>query len=208
MRADIQGNGDGEYAPLKIKKADLSGIEYHMPVASAQVKSSLLLASLYAKGSTCIHEPCVSRNHTELMLNSFGADIVTEGHKITSGPVDSLYSQKIVVPGDISSAAYFMVAATIIPGSHIEVKGVGVNPTRTGILDALTAMGASIEMNNTYMQGGEMVADVSVYSSRLKGIEISGELIPRLIDEIPAICVAAVFAEGFQAVHSSPSDHL
>lgn len=196
MGASIECSGKGLNAPLKINGKKLHGISYAMPIASAQVKSSILLASLFADEATVIIEPLKTRDHTEIMLNRFGALIKRNGPEITSSPVNSLYGQKITVPGDISSAAYFIVASLIIPNSSITIRDVGLNPTRTGILDALSSMGASIIIENLHIEGGEPVGDITAASSSLKGISIQGSLIPRLIDEIPVLCVAAAFAEG------------
>lgn len=184
------------YAPLEITGTQLNAIEYTMPVASAQVKSSILLASLYANGETVINEPIASRNHTEIMLNYFGANIKNENGKITSTPVEELYGNSFNVPGDISSAAFFIVAGLIIPNSEITITNVGINPTRTGIIDALIQMGGNIEIINKRTSGGEEVGDIVVKSSLLKAITLEGDIIPRMIDEIPVFAVAALCAEG------------
>lgn len=189
-------NSKDGYAPLKIEGTQLNAIEYTMPVASAQVKSSILLASLYADGKTIINEPVASRNHTEIMLNYFGADIKNENGKITSTPVEELYGNSFTVPGDISSAAFFMVAGLITPNSELTITNVGINPTRTGIIDALKQMGGDITVINERISGGEPVGDIVVRTSRLKGITLSGDIIPRMIDEIPVFAVAALAAEG------------
>ncbi len=195
MGADIESTNDG-YAPLTIHGKKLNAIEYTMPVASAQVKSSILLASLFAEGTTVINEPVASRNHTEIMLNHFGANIQKKGNVITSTPVKELYAKDLEVPGDISSAAFFMVAGLIVPNSNIVIKNVGINPTRTGILDALIAMGGDITILNARESGGEAVADIQVKSSKLKATTLSGDIIPRMIDEIPVFSIAALCAEG------------
>lgn len=187
---------EGEYCPLKINKSQLKGISYTMPEASAQVKTALILAGLYADGQTVIHENLRSRNHTELMLKAMDADIDVKGNDIILNPGKRLLPQSFVVPGDISSAAYFMVLACILPNSEILIKNVGINETRDGIIEVLENMGANISILNKRCQAGEMVADILVKSSELKGIEIGGEIIPRLIDEIPAIAVLAAFAKG------------
>jgi 3-phosphoshikimate 1-carboxyvinyltransferase len=184
------------FAPLTIHGTKLHSMEYTMPVASAQVKSSILLASLFAEGTTVINEPVASRNHTEIILNYFGADIKNENGVITSTPVDELYAKPIIVPGDISSAAFFMVAGLIVPDSHIIIENVGVNPTRTGIIDALQAMGGYVKVINERTSGGEPVADIEVKYSKLHATELSGSIIPRMIDEIPVFAVAALVAEG------------
>ncbi|WHH56895.1 3-phosphoshikimate 1-carboxyvinyltransferase [Petroclostridium sp. X23] len=196
MGANITGMDNNNLCPLVIKGQPLHGIKYKLPVASAQLKSALLLASLYAQDHTIIIEPEKSRDHSELMLNYFGANIYTDGLDVHSAPVSQLHAQHITVPGDISSAAYFMVAGLIVPDSEIVIKNVGINPTRTGIIDVLTQMGANIHMNNTRTMNNEPVADVVVKSSSLVGTIIEGALIPRLIDEIPVIAVAAAAAKG------------
>ena len=191
MGADIRG----DYAPINIKPAKLKGIRYTMPVASAQVKSAILLASLYADGETVIEEPVRSRDHTEIMLNYFGADIqknsgtiISRGGKLIGKPVN--------VPGDISSAAFLMAAAVIADGSDIIIENVGVNPTRTGIISALMRMGANISLRNIRSSCGEPVADIEARCSPLKGTVIEGAEIPALIDEIPVIAAAALAAKG------------
>ena len=192
MGADIEN----EYCPLIIHGTKLNGIEYSMTVASAQVKTALILAGLYADGETVINEIERSRDHTELMLKAMGAGIETDGLTIRVKKTDSLRAQSITVPGDISSAAFFMVLGTIMPNSEITIKNVGINPTRTGIIDTMTAMGADITIFNERTEGGEPAADITVRTARLHGTEIGGAIIPRLIDELPVIAAAAVFAEG------------
>ena len=194
MGADIAGRQDN-YCPLTIFPSSLHGIRYDMPVASAQVKSAVLLAGLYADSPTTVVEPAPSRDHTERMLRALGADVRTEGNVITLTPPQELHAVDIAVPGDISSAAYFLVAGCIAPNSEILIQNIGVNPTRTGILDALQAMGADITRENE-RDGVEPVCDLRVRSSHLHGTVIGGDLIPRLIDEIPVLAVAAAFAEG------------
>lgn len=189
-------NSKEGYAPLEITGTQLNAIEYTMPVASAQVKSSILLASLYADGETVINEPIASRNHTEIMLNYFGANIKNENGKITSTPVEELYGNSFNVPGDISSAAFFIVAGLILPNSEITITNVGINPSRTGIIDALIQMGGNIKIINKRTSGGEEVGDIVVKSSQLKAITLEGDIIPRMIDEIPVFAVAALCAEG------------
>ena len=195
MGAHIDSTNDG-YAPLNIHGTKLNAIEYTMPVASAQVKSSILLASLYAKGTTVINEPVASRDHTEIMLNYFGADIKNNNKVITSTPVDELYAKDIEVPGDISSAAFFMVAGLVVPNSHIIIENVGINPTRTGIIDALRAMGGYVNIINERTSAGELTADIEVKTSHLKATTLQGSIIPRMIDEIPVFAIAALCAEG------------
>lgn len=195
MGAEIDSTNNG-YAPLTIHGTKLKAIEYTMPVASAQVKSSILLASLFAEGTTIINEPVASRDHTEIMLNYFGADIKNKDGVITSTPVNELYGRSLEVPGDISSAAFFMAAGLIVPNSHIIIENVGINPTRTGIIDALRAMGGYVEILNERRSGGELVGDIEVKTSQLKATTLEGSIIPRMIDEIPVFAVAALCAEG------------
>ena len=187
---------ENDYCPLYITGSKLHCTEYKMTVASAQVKTALILAALYADGETVIYEKEKSRDHTERMLAAMGADIVCDGLKITVRPGKELHSADIDVCGDISSAAFFMVLGLIMPSSRVTVRNVGVNPTRTGIIDVLKAMGANMKFENERIVSGEPVADITVASSRLKGVTIGGDIIPRLIDEIPIIAAAAVFAEG------------
>ena len=196
MGASIFGRAGGDKAPLAIVGRELTGIDYVSPVASAQVKSAIVLAGLYAAGETTVIEPHLSRDHSERMLRYFGADIAAlpRGARVRGGR--ELQGRDITVPGDISSAAFFMVAALIVPGAELLIRGVGINPTRTGILDILTAMGASIELLDNRELSGEPVADILVRASRLRGIEIGGDLVPRAIDEFPVLCVAASLAEG------------
>ncbi|MBR3871027.1 MAG: 3-phosphoshikimate 1-carboxyvinyltransferase [Clostridia bacterium] len=193
MGADIKTT-DG-CCPLNVKGSALTGKDITINVASAQLKSAILMAGLYAEGKTSVTEPTLSRNHTELMLKAFGADITTEGTTVTVSKANSLKAKDINVPSDISSAAFFMVAATIIPGSHITIKNVGINPTRTGIVDALKLMGADITYEN-YNDDVEPTADIVVRYAPLHSAEIGGDIIPRLIDEIPILAVAALFADG------------
>ena len=196
MGADITSIYGNNCAPLCIKGSSLHGIHYNSKVASAQVKSCILLAGLYADGITSVTEPSVSRNHTELMLRGFGADVVCEDKTASVTPVSELFSQKIEVPGDISSAAYFIAAGLIVPGSEILVKNVGINPTRDGLIRVCQAMGADMTLLNKRENGGEPVADVLVRYSSLNAATIEGEIIPTLIDEIPMIAVMACFAKG------------
>ncbi|MCL2400532.1 MAG: 3-phosphoshikimate 1-carboxyvinyltransferase [Defluviitaleaceae bacterium] len=187
----------GKYAPISIKGRQLKGINYTLPVASAQVKSAILLAGLYAEGETIIEEPIPTRDHTEIMLKYFGADIAKKGNLIISRRASTpLKPQSITIPGDISSAAFLMVAASILPKSRILIKDVGVNPTRTGIIHVLKRMGADIRFHNERVNCGEAIADIEIRYAPLKATIISGVEIPTLIDEIPAIAVAALFAEG------------
>lgn len=194
---------DGEYCPLFIKGSKLHGMEYNMKVASAQVKTAIILAALYADGETIIHETEKSRDHTERMLSAMGADISVNGTTIRVAPAKKLYAQDICVPGDISSAAFFMTAAAIMPDSCVRIKNVGINPTRTGIIDVFKSMGANISIENVRTESGEETADIVVSSSSLKGTVIEGEMIPRLIDELPIIAVAALFAEGTTVIRNA-----
>ena len=201
MGAHIRSLNDNLCAPLHIRPGALHGIHYQSPVASAQVKSAVLLAGLYADSPTSVTEPALSRNHTELMLQGFGAYVATDLH--TDGtatahvePCKELYGQQICVPGDISSAAYFIAAALLVPGSELLVKNVGTNFTRAGFLKVCKAMGADIETVSQTIEGGESRADLLVRYSHLKGTVIEGDIIPTLIDEIPMIAIMAAFADG------------
>lgn len=196
MGADITSVHNNGCAPLHIKGAPLKGISYQSPVASAQVKSCVLFAGLYADGKTSVTEPFLSRNHSELMLSSFGASIETCGTTATIEPEPVLTAQKVEVPGDISSAAFFIAAGLLIPGSELLIKNVGINPTRDGILRVCKQMGANLELLNTRTQCGEPVADVLVKHSELNRTVIEGDLIPTLIDELPVIAVMAACANG------------
>ena len=196
MGADITSVHNNGCAPLHIKGAPLKGISYQSPVASAQVKSCVLFAGLYADGKTSVTEPFLSRNHSELMLSSFGASVQTCGTTATIEPEPVLTAQKVEVPGDISSAAFFIAAGLLIPGSELLIKNVGINPTRDGILRVCKRMGANLELLNTRTQCGEPVADVLVKHSELNGTVIEGDLIPTLIDELPVIAVMAACANG------------
>ncbi len=196
MGAEIYARAGGNLAPLAIVGKKLNGISYQSPISSAQVKSAILLAGLYACGETSFVEPHLSRDHSERMLRYFGADIevLTNGAKIRGGR--EIQGREVDVPGDISSAAFFIVAALLVPGSELLIRNVGVNPARTGIIDILTAMGGSLQLVGQREMSGEPVADILVRASRLKGIDIGGDLVPRSIDEFPIICVAAALAEG------------
>ena len=196
MGANIESIRGNDCAPLRIHGTSLKGIHYDSPVASAQVKSCILFAGMYADQKTSVTEPYLSRNHSELMLGSFGADIHTEGNTSVISPEPLLYGQEVAVPGDISSAAYFIAAALLIPSSELLIRNVGINPTRDGILRVCHKMGASIELLNKRIQCGEPVADLLVKHSPLKGTVIEGAIIPTLIDELPVIAVMAACAEG------------
>lgn len=194
--SQMGANIEGKFCPIKINGSKLKAIEYTLPVASAQVKSAILLASLYVDSQTCIIEPAPTRDHTEIMLNYLGANIQKDGNKIISNKVNQLYAKNIVVPADISSAAYFIVMGLIVPNSEILITNVGCNFTRTGIIDVLKDMKADISVLNERNVCGEVVADILVRTSELKSTTIGGSIIPRLIDEIPIIAVAACFAQG------------
>ena len=198
MGCRIEGKDDANYTPIKIYGGNLNGIDYKMPVSSAQVKSALILASLYANNSSIIREKSRSRNHTEIMLNSFGADIKVNNLDINVNPIEELYSpEEINVVGDISSAAFIIVGATIVPRSEVIIKNVGLNETRTGILEVLSNMNGNFEIINKRLSNGEFVGDLVVkYSDNLIGTTIDSDLIPRLIDEIPIIAIMATQAEG------------
>ena len=197
MGCNIEGKDDANYTPIKIYGGDLKAIDYHMPVASAQVKSALILSSLYSNDTSFIYEKVKSRNHTEIMLKSFGADINVENLKISVNPVNELFSQDIYVPGDISSAAFIIVSALITKGSEVIIKNVGLNETRTGIIDVVKNMNGNIEIINERLVGGELVGDLLVrYTKDLCATTIDKDIIPRLIDEIPVIAVLATQAEG------------
>ena len=196
MGASISSVADNGCAPLRIHGSRLHGIDYTSPVASAQVKSSILLAGLYAEGPTRVTEPFLSRNHTEIMLKGFGADISSSGTTAVLYPVHHLKALDINVPGDISSAAYFIGAGLTVPDSDITIRNVGINPTRNGIIRVFIEMGAAIELVNEHTEAGEPVADIHVSTSSLHGIRISGQIIPALIDELPLIAVAATQALG------------
>lgn len=196
MGADITSLKGNNCAPLRICGGQLHGITYESPVASAQVKSCVLLAGLYADAPTSVIEPVLSRNHTELMLTGFGAHVTSSGTTATIEPEPDLNGMKIEVPGDISSAAYFLAAGLMIPNSEILIKNVGINQTRDGILRVAKEMGGDITVLNEKTSGGEPTCDLLVRSSSLKGVTIGGEIIPTLIDEIPMIAVMSCFAEG------------
>lgn len=203
MGGKIESLSDNGCAPLKITGHPLKPIHYLSPVSSAQVKSCVLLAGMYADGITKVTEPYLSRNHSELMLRSFGADVISEGTTaaITGNPV--LEGQNVIVPGDISSAAYFIAAGLLIPGSEILIKDVGINPTRDGILKVCADMGADIQLLNKREYGKEPVADILVKHSELKATVIEGALIPTLIDELPMLAVMAAFAQGTTVIRDA-----
>lgn len=196
MGALIQGRANGSLLPLAITGRPLNGIRYKTPVASAQVKYAILLAGLYAEGETVVEEPERSRDHTERMLKLFGAEVKIEKNSVIIRSTNTLTGCKIYVPGDISSAAFFMVGAAILEGSEVVIRNVGVNPTRTGIIDVLRKMGSKLETLNQREVSGEPVADILVRGSRLRGVDIGASDLLPAIDEFPIICVAAAFAEG------------
>jgi len=203
MGARIWGRDGGERAPLAIQGGSLHPITYASPVASAQVKSAVLLAGLSVEGETRVTEPHLSRDHSERMLSCFGAEVrpFEGGVSLVGRP--RLMGQEVIVPGDISSAAFFMVAGLVTPGAELTIRNVGINPTRSGIIDILVAMGGELELLNIREQSGEPVADVLVRYSNLKGIEISGDMVPRAIDEFPVISVAAALAEGITTIRDA-----
>lgn len=196
MGASIASLRDNGCAPLQITGRPLHGITYHSPVASAQVKSAILLAGLYAEGETYVIEPSVSRNHTEIMLKAFGADVSCHDTTASVHHTDELFASNIEVPGDISSAAYFIVAALMIPNSDIILHNVGINPTRDGLLRAIEMMGGKIEILSIKNEDTEAIADLHIKSQNLHGATFGGDIIPAMIDEIPALAALACFAEG------------
>ena len=198
MGAKIVGRKGNTLLPITLlpAKKSLRGIRYEMPVASAQVKSALLLAGIQAEGETTVVEPLMSRDHTERLLDIFGVPIKCTRGQVTVQRASLHAPERIEVPGDISSAAYWLVAATLIPGSDLLLKNVGINPTRTGILDVMKAMGADITLLAEHISGNEPVADIRVKAAPLRGVSFGASLIPRLIDEIPVIVAAALLAEG------------
>ena len=196
MGADIESIRGNGCAPLRIRQSQLHGIHYQSKVASAQVKSCILLAGLYADGTTSVTEPYLSRNHTEIMLKHFGAQITSEGTTAMIVPGAELHGQEIEVPGDISSAAYFIAAGLIVPGSEILIKNVGINPTRDGLLRVCKDMGADITLLNKNLENGEPTADLLVRAGSLHGTTVGGAVIPTLIDELPVVAALACFAEG------------
>jgi 3-phosphoshikimate 1-carboxyvinyltransferase len=198
MGADIWGRQNASLAPLAIRGKRLKPIYYNSPIASAQVKSCILLAGLITEGKTTVTEPALSRDHSERMLKAFGAEVEVNAdtNSVTITGHTPLQGQQVIVPGDISSAAFWLVAGAIVPNSELLVENVGINPTRTGVLEILTKMGAQLQLENERVVAGEPVADIRIKTSQLQACEISGNIIPRLIDEIPILAVAAVFAKG------------
>ncbi|MFO0708162.1 MAG: 3-phosphoshikimate 1-carboxyvinyltransferase [Nitrospira sp.] len=202
MGAVIAGRKGGELAPLAISGTRLHGIDYTSPVASAQIKSSLLFAGLFAEGTTRFREPRLSRDHTERMFQFFGIPLTDEsGTLVLQGrPATGWTGREIIIPGDFSAAAFFLVGAAIVAGSDVTIRNVGINPTRTGLIEVLTAMGAKIEVLDPRDQAGEPVADLRVRSAPLKGVSVGPELIPQTIDEFPILCVAAAVADGVTTI--------
>ena len=196
MGATVLGREGGQLPPLAFQGGNLHGLDYTLPVASAQVKSALLLAGLYAGGPTTLREPGPARDHTERILKAMGCELQIANRELRMAPVERLGALDVSVPGDFSSAALFIAAATLVPGSEIAVEGVGVNPTRTGLLDVLRAMGADVSLQNEQTVSGEPVADLTVCASALRGTEVGGELIVRTIDELPVLALAATQAQG------------
>jgi 3-phosphoshikimate 1-carboxyvinyltransferase len=201
MQASI--NSSNGCAPLKIKPSQLCSIQYRMPVASAQVKSAILLAGLYARGTTSIIQPGPARDHNERMLAAMGADIAIEGNRIILAPNSDLQPMDLTVPGDFSSAAFLLVAACIVPGSDITLTGVNLNPTRTGLLDVLLKMGANITVTKTGTEAGEPVGNIHIQYNPLNGTTVDGDTVVRMIDEFPILMVAALFAEGETVVRDA-----
>ena len=204
MGAQIWARRGDSLAPLVIKGGNLRGITYRLPVASAQVKSAIMLAALFARGNTCVEEPQLSRDHTERLLRSLGVSLKIEDNRVEVAPLTAAPpALDLVVPGDISSAAYWLVAGAIHPRARLKIINCGINPTRAGLIEALQAMGAVLKIENERRQGDEPVADIQVESSELKGIDISGEMVPRLIDEIPVLAVAASLAKGTTTIRGA-----
>lgn len=203
MGAKVEGRTERYLPPIRIQGGKLKPIEWALPVASAQAKSAILLAGLFAEGTTLVHEPAPSRDHTERMLRSFGAEVIVKGLSVAVIGPARLKGTKIVIPGDPSSAAFFLCAAAALPGSEVTAIGISVNPTRSGYLDVLKRMCAEVTVHNERIQGGEPVADVTVRSSKLKGTTISGELIPSAIDELPVLAAIATVAEGTTVIRNA-----
>ncbi len=203
MGAEIHGRSNNSLAPLAVRGGNLKGIHYKMPVASAQLKSSILIAAIFAQGSTTIEEPASSRDHTERMMMAMGVLVAREGLVITLQPGSRLRTVDVEVPADISSAAFWLVAGAIHPDARLTVTNVGMNPSRTGVLEVLQEMGAKLSIEEKGEKGGEPVADITVSSSELRGVKIGGDLIPRVIDEIPVLAVAAAVARGTTTVRDA-----
>lgn len=200
MGATIEGQDNANFAPIMIRGGRLRPIDHVSKVASAQVKSAVLLAGLYADGITSVTEPSKSRDHTERMLQAFGAKVSVNGLKVSIEGGTKLNPREIEVPGDISSAAFFMAGASIVKSSKVKLKSVGLNPTRSGVIDILKRMGAKITIDNRREVASEPVGDINIESSRLRGITIAGELVPRSIDELPVVMIAAAYADGMTII--------
>jgi 3-phosphoshikimate 1-carboxyvinyltransferase len=194
---------EGGLPPIVVEGSDLHGIEYDLPVASAQVKSSVLLAGLLAEGETTVVEPLPTRDHTEIMLRAAGVEVRSDDGRVTVGPARRLELGEVDVPGDFSSAAFFIVAATLVPGSELHLRGVGVNPTRVGLLRVLERMGGNIEVDQRAANGGEPVADLLVRAARLRGTEVDADEVPLTIDELPLVALLGAFAEGTTIVRGA-----
>jgi 3-phosphoshikimate 1-carboxyvinyltransferase len=203
MGATVLGRDGGHRPPLALQGSDLRGIDHTLPVASAQVKSALLLAGLYADGPTTLHEPGPARDHTERMLTAMGSKLRIANGELQITPGERLQALDVTVPGDFSSAAFLIVAAALVPGSEITIEGIGVNPTRTGLLDVLRAMGADVMLYNQSTVSGEPVADLTVRASELRGTRVGGNLVVRAIDEFPILAVAATQARGETVVRDA-----
>jgi 3-phosphoshikimate 1-carboxyvinyltransferase len=200
MGANLIGREGTGLAPLTINGGKLKGIEYLMPIASAQVKSAILLAGIQADGATIVEEPQNSRNHTELMIKGFGGEVALDGRRVSIKGGQTLRGNDVRIPGDISSAAFFLVAAALVPGSQVVGRRIGINPTRDGVIEILRRMGADIELLGVTTEAGEPVADLKVTGGRLKGVEIGAELVARTIDEYPILTIAAALAEGVTVI--------
>jgi 3-phosphoshikimate 1-carboxyvinyltransferase len=203
MGATILGREGGSQPPLALQGGNLHGIDYTLPVASAQVKSALLLASLYANGLTTLREPGPARDHTERMLVAMGCEMQITNRGLRILPEERLQAIDVTVPGDFSSSAFLLVSATLVPGSEVTIEGVGVNPTRTGLLDVLQAMGADVMLRNERIVSGEPVADLTVRASELRGVEVGGDTVVRVIDEFPVLAIAATQANGATVVRDA-----
>ncbi len=203
MGAAVLARDGGRLPPLAIQGGGLRGIDYTLPVASAQVKSALLLAGLYADGPTTLHVPGPARDHTERMLLAMGAKLETGDWGLEIEPGSSLRAAEVTVPGDFSSAAFLLVSALLVPGSECTIKGVGVNPTRTGLLDVVQAMGTGVTVHDARTVGGEPVADLTIRPSELRGVDVGGDLVVRMIDEFPVLAVAATQARGVTVVRDA-----
>jgi 3-phosphoshikimate 1-carboxyvinyltransferase len=202
MGADLSARED-RLPPLEVRGAPLHGITYEMPIASAQVKSCLLFAGLLAEGETRVVEPAPSRNHTEVMLRAAGASVASEGNAVVVQPAEQLEPDGLLVPADISSAAFFLTGAVLVPGSEVALQEVGVNPTRTGLLTIFERMGAEIEREREYERGGEPIATLRVRSAPLRATEVGGAEIPLAIDELPLVALAGCFAEGTTVIRDA-----